>query len=248
MVPLSEKKMALEVKVKQNTEQWLAARKGQLRVAIGGSGIGAAAGLNQHMSRSAYYQSQINQEKVEENEAMRHGHLFEQKNADLYARWTNNRVRECGVHFPDPSVNSLFQEMDDRYFCVSLDRAGEVVDLECKCPFSENSFRQYYEERIDFSYLAQVHLQMAVRGRERIHFMVTLYDPRTSRLKKAVLYEIYFSREFWRFIYERARPVAENLFIHFYDHGNTDDLTIADLDTEMDDIPAVRYRALKKFP
>lgn len=126
------------------------------------------------------------------------------------------------------------------------------MDLECKCPVSERSFQSYYEDRIDFSYLAQVHLQMAVRQRERIHFMVTLYEPKprnTYLLKKAVLYEIEFSQAFWDFIYERARDLAELMLLvasgeMSYEEAIQEQL---DIDTDIKKIPPVQYRVLRKL-
>lgn len=236
--------MASEIRVVQNTDAWKEARKGPLRISIGGSGIGAAAGLNQHMSRSEYFSLQLHDTQVEQTEAMKHGHRFEALNAQLYVEWTGNKVSECGVHVPDPANNPLFQEGDDLYFCASLDRVGKEVDLECKCPVSLNSFNQYYCDRIDYSYLAQVHLQMAIRRRKRIHFMVTLYDKDSGQLVKALLYEIDFSLDFWNFIYRRAREVAEALFLNLY---STETESIADIDTDIKDIPEVTYRLLRSI-
>jgi len=250
----------VELNVKQNTDEWQNARKGFLGVQIGGSGIGAAAGVNLHCKRSTYFSNHLwgepeekdKKEKERKEAAFRHGHLCEPYNATLYTEWTGNQVRECGIHIPVPAHNPYFQEKDDLYFAVSCDRIGPQIDLECKCPVSARSFKQYYEDRIDLSYLAQVHLQMAVRQRDCIHFMVTLYEQKpnnTYLLRKAILYEIEFSQDFWQFIYRRARDLAELMWLVSSGEmlPSEIDKDQLDLDTEIGDIPAVNYRVIRRL-
>jgi len=201
------------IDVEQNTNEWLLLRQGPLECRIGSSEIGVAAGLSRWKTAEQFLVDRVARESVESNAAMQHGHHFEPLAAKAYTLETGREVRDAGYMLPCALHNRYFDLPGDcvRFGC-SLDRLGDEVDLEIKCPFSQRSFERYYATGIQLSHLAQLHLQMALRQRSQIHYVACLFDRNTEKLLKMRLSVVHFNEHFWRFIYCRARLVSSVIY------------------------------------
>lgn len=220
-----------EFDVEQNTPEWLSLRLGPISGRINSSEIGKATGLNKWEHPSVFYQQRCGASKPKEmNAAMRKGHLMEGACVAHYEQVTSRTMRDggycVGSHALYPDV---FSEPDDRYrFGASVDRRclpGDAFkcDLECKCPANPSSYARYYEgASVQWTHLAQMHLQMAVRGHKLIHYMVTLFD-NYGGLQAWVLREVAWSESFWQWMAPRARTMSQAITAVVELGGNVDE-------------------------
>lgn len=210
------------------SEDWLGKRKGEVGLAIGSSIMGAAAGISQYKSRNQVVRELMYGSDFRGNAATEHGQRFEGLCASRWAELNQTPTFEVGICRPTPN-NTLFNQFGKvgyPYFGVSVDRwackSCEIFSsnenirehvqchgfrvIECKCPYSMNSFRSSYDRKIKDEHLAQLHLQMAVLGIREIEYMV-LQVSKDEKIREERSATVHFSDEFWNWIYPKALEV-----------------------------------------
>lgn len=206
-----------EFDIEQNTNEWLEMRLGPVGSRINSSEIGKATGLSRWDPPASFYLMRCGlTEKPEANAAMNKGHLMEDACARKYEEITGRTMRDGGYCTGSHALYPrLFAEQDDRHrFGASVDRRclpsdDYKCDLECKCPATPASYLRYYaDDTIQWTHLAQMHMQMAVRGHDTIHYMVTLFDDDTKELMACVLREVQWSETLWQWMAARARRMS----------------------------------------
>lgn len=220
--------------VEQNTEEWFALRRGPLLSRINSSEAGAAAGLSPFQNPNEFFRDRVlcaagARHSAEAAKRMEKGHLLEEECAQACAVLLDGVADfEAGAyHTADASTNpNCFKdELDQLFFGCSVDRLGVEFDLECKCPWDQNSFDRYYRHGIQNSHVAQLMMQMAVRGRKSILYMVALYsNDEEHTLQDFVLRKVYWNQELWEnFLYPRIRYMAECITAALYNLENHPD-------------------------
>jgi len=210
-----------------NTEDWLAKRKGVTGFSLGSSGMGPGAGISPFKGRDEVVHELVYGSTFKGNKATEHGHQFEEACANRWSAHNKAKTFEVGICRPTPA-NPLFNDPRQPgypFFGVSIDRwactscPNPTPDIrahvrckgfrviECKCPYTRGSFERYYDRKIKDEHLAQLHLQMAVLGLRKIDYMVTLISSK-GVLEEERLATVFFSQEFWDYIYPRALEVV----------------------------------------
>lgn len=139
--------------VEMEHEQWLEAR----RKGIGGSDIGAIAGLNKWKSPVQVYLEKTGQAQEEGiSEAAYFGILLEDVVAQEFSKRTGLKVRRR---------NAILQHPEHSWMIANVDRliVGQKVGLECKTA-SEYMKNDWQDEEVPAPYLIQCQWYMAVTG------------------------------------------------------------------------------------
>lgn len=198
----------VEYKVKQNDADgvWLRLRAGDFGWCIGASSAAVCAGISRYDSPRGYWNYRVNIEPVEGawqgNQYTRHGHQYEPAAAQLYKRLmpSNRDVRECGMCEPVPSANPNFNSGDQHFIAASIDRMGEHVDVEIKTSYYRLPDPALGVPR---EHIAQLHVQMAVRNRACTDYINVHFDRRSGKPKHYMLFRVYFSRAYWKWLHAR---------------------------------------------
>lgn len=216
--------------VKQNTDEWLTLRRGPLLSRINSSEAGAAAGLSPFQSPSEFFRGRVLSAggpkfSVEAKRRMEKGHLLEDECAKACSLLMGGMEFKNGAYHTASAAatpHTFKDDLDELFFGCSVDRLGDNIDLECKCPWDENSFDRYYRHGIQNSHVAQLMLQMAVRGYSSILYMVALFSNDDERtLQDFVLRKVYWDQELWDgFLYPRLRHMAESITAALYNLEN----------------------------
>lgn len=217
----------IEYIVEQNTQEWLDLRRnGNNNCRVNGSDAAYILNLCVQYKSSLQLFHEIRTHHVwEGNEATENGHAREDDAAQLYMKVTGNKVRVCGYCVPDPAINPNFVKGDDFYFGASLDRIGEECDLEVKVPFH----RLYKNNEVNPIHFAQLHVQMAIRNRKRIHYIAAHYNKENGELEGYFIREVYFNQNFWNIIYKSMKEFAIHL-LHYDQLGEPPVDYSADID------------------
>lgn len=140
-------------------EEWLQVRKN----GIGGSDVGAIAGLSKFKNALDVYLDKVEgteQEPGETKEWIYWGNILEDVVAKEFTVRTGKKVKKR---------NFMFVHDEKPFMLANVDReiVGENAGLECKTTNGFNS--QVWEEGIPESYELQCHHYMAVMGYERMY-------------------------------------------------------------------------------
>lgn len=146
----------------QGAEEWLAIRKGKISASEAGEFLitattKAAKGARQNLAlKKIAERSGAHMTTTFANAAMKHGNEFEPVARRAYEEHTGNVVEEVG-----------FLESDCGYYGCSPDGLiSHDGGVEIKCPSGERHFRYLIEDVLPNEYYHQVHMSMAVTGRQ----------------------------------------------------------------------------------
>lgn len=202
--------MATEIVVDQSLERekWLVARRGRKGYAIGASETATAAGFGGYCTPYHLIEYIQQLERVhpwEGNSNTERGHRMEPKIIDLYSDLTGYKVSQGNLWIPKPSKNPNFQAGDEHRFVASLD--GQVHpdptgaaewSLEIKCI-------GHPVYTISPEHMAQMQQQLAISGFPFSDFFAAWYNGDESKLLGIFYKRVYFSEDYWRWIYPRIK-------------------------------------------
>ena len=172
-------------------EEWLRYRK----KGIGGSDLGAIAGVNVYRSAMQVYQDKISDvtEQID-NEAMRLGRDMEEYVAQRFTEATGKKVRRSNYMYYDDEYPFMIADVDR--FVV-----GENAGLEIKTasPFSA---AQFADDNIPLSYQLQCFHYMRVCGFDAMYLAVLIYGKefkyyRIERDEEIISNIIQIEQRFW---------------------------------------------------
>lgn len=253
--------------LQQGSEAWLKARKGEAGVCVGSSLLGAVAGLSLFKTTYEAYKQLVSGKGDPQNRAMAHGHQFERVCADNFRKLSRcPPLHEAGVAWAT-AANPNFSAEQRAFYAGSIDRwgcdcggkggiEGHFVHpgffvVECKCPFTNNSFRNYYGSAsvIKQEHLCQLHLQMALFNLKRIFYTASLVRSTDKKVLTSKAYEVTWSAEYWEYVLKRANPVVRCALDAYYggvvlDANQLTDEIVRDCGEESEAPPVVEIKTL----
>lgn len=234
------------VSVKQNTKEWMKEREGS----CGGSDIGSYVGFGNtcgntrrkivEVRKMCSHDKDPDVEVVQlQNDAMAHGHTFEPLCLHFFKRYMPMKLEDAIMVKPF-STNPRFPKMFCR-FHASLDAYvdGHSV-VEAKCPTSVRSY-WFLRNRIPESYMAQVHLQMAVTGYKHAYIVVCYFEKGDTAARLGFVTHVEWCQSFWDWIYPKACDMISVLD----DISNGNDVCdVEDWPEEWDMFPMVQSKVV----
>lgn len=232
----NDRDACVELIMAQNGEDWDKKRREVGR--NGSSDASTICDLNPHKRSVDFFWDKVNNIKWEGNECTRHGHLCEPIIAQFYEKVMECKLHESGYCVPVPAKNPNFEHGDDRWFGASLDRMREddTVDVEIKAPYG----KLYENNEVHPPHFAQLHVQMAVRNKTKIHYIAAKVS-KDLQVTEYFIREVEFNHEFWRYIHKRMQTFSAHL-LDPYEYGPPD----VDLSANID-YSIIKTRLLKFY-
>lgn len=220
--------------VEQKSAKWH-----EIRRPIGGSTVGGLIGFSQY--KAPGHDATKQEFNKYQLAALKHGEIHEPFSAKAFITWasswgnTTDDVRtqtydeNPGYDIPIHPHPHFVNEDDARYFGVSLDMRGSVIDVEIKNPTTYKSFYYAYLSTIQPVYFIQTQWAMAMRNRKEMFFVATSFEQGTTNETGEpirlgiVIWKVKFAERFFTdIIYPLARKVAtgETSDIPWVNQGN----------------------------
>nr|DAM13514.1 MAG TPA: Exonuclease [Caudoviricetes sp.] len=198
---------------------WLEWRKN----GIGGSDVGAIAGVNPWKSPISVYLEKIGEApKAEENERMYWGNVLEDIVAKEFSKRTGFKVQRRNAMYQHPEHEFMLANVDRIYI-----KDGHVAGiLECKTT-NEYSKDQWEGDKIPNHYYLQVQHYLAVTDFQEAYIAVLiggnkfLYK-KINRDDELIDYLIKIESDFWQMVQENTPPPmdgsadADNILSYLY--------------------------------
>ena len=203
--------------LKLDREEWLKYRK----QGIGGSDVGAIAGLNPYKTALEVYQDKVSDENPAfDNEAMRQGRELEDYVAKRFMEATGKKVRRA---------NAMFCHDEYDFMLADVDRllVGANVGLECKT-VSPYMADKWADGKIPLSYQLQCYHYMAVLNAEAWYIAALIFGRKflfykIERDEEIIADLIQIEKDFWEnHVLKREMPspdgskLADSVIAEYY--------------------------------